>query len=370
MNRSLRVYFAAIFIQAFVALGVIRPAFSTELFAEVGETTTFNSNIYFDDSKEWDLVLSPNASLDLELGRLYGLGYSGQVSIFPRHSDLLFHVHSLYFLINPTWGEDNENELVVDLSATTHRNTDTFADVNLIEPMLFLSLNLSPYHWLSWSLSETVSYRWFYDNTISDALTTWSRGDVTFTAPTRTTIAPRIVFGLRHYPRETLSDRTDHQLRAGLRLSQNLSEGVGLRLDYAYIHAFDDSVLTRRNVDALTFHYIGEDFLFTGHQTHAGWKMVLDNGFSADASLQFEYRRYGGWPVRDELGVATTKTRTDRALAPSVLLAYQISPSESASPAVPGLKITLQYTFVRNWSNDDWYDTNRHLASLGLTLDW
>ena len=370
MNRTLPVSVTIIAILITTSLFDTKNAHAISAFAEIGETTAFNSNVYLDDSKEWDIVITPHAALDLELGDIYGAGYAGQVAVYPRHSDLLYHTHSLYFLLNPRFGDEEQHELIVDLTLSTQKNTDDYADVNLFEPTLFLSLDLSPTDRFSWSLSETGSYRLFYDNTTSDSITSWTRGDLTFTAPTRTTFSPRLVFGVRSYPRESGSDTTDHQIHAGARLSQNLTEGVGIRLDYAYIHAFDDSVLVERNLDALTFHYIGEDFLFTGHRAHTGLKVVLQNGFTADAALHFEQKKYNGWPVRDELGAATAKTRSDRVLSPNLFLSYHITPSEDASKGVPGLNISLGYAFVRNWSNDDWYDTSRHLVSLDLTLDW
>lgn len=370
MNRSLSVYLTTIILHLILGLIYTKHAYALAVFAEVGETTTFNSNVYLDELKEWDFIITPNAALDVELGRIYGLGYAGQVSVYPRHSDLLFHTHYIYFLLNPCFGKEEQNEFILDLSISTQKNKDEYADVNLVEPVLFMSLEMSPLNWLRWSLSETGSYRWFYDNKTADNITSWTRGDITLTAPTRTTFSPRLIYGMRYYLRETGTDLIDHQLHVGARLSQNIAEGVGLRLDYAYIHAFEESVLVVRNLDALTFHYIGEDFLFTGHKAHTGLKIVLDNGFTADASLHFEKKRYNGWPVRDELGVATTETREDQVLSPTLLLSHHITPSKDAAAGVPGLKISLQYAFARNWSNDEWFDTNRHLVSLGLTLDW
>ncbi len=370
MNRSPVVHFTLQLIQIFSILIVTPKAHAIEVFAEIGETTTFNSNVYLDDSQEWDIVIAPQGSLDLEFKDIYAIGYAGQVSIFPRHDDLLYHTHDVYFLLNPMWGEYEEYEFILELSLGTHRNRDSYSDVNLVEPMLFTGIDMSPADWFRVALFETLSYRWFYDDTASDALTNWARGELTFTAPTRTAFTPRIAYGLRHYPNALISNRQDHQLHAGLRLSQNIIEGLGLRIDYTYIHAFNDSVLVRRNIDAVTFHYIGEDFLFSGHQALSGLKLIMDNGFSADASIEFVYKRYLGWPVRDEVGVATLETREDRVLSPACRLSYLLSPSDDAFSATPAFEVSLQYAFIRNWSNDTWYDTNRHVGSLELTLNW
>lgn len=349
------------------------PAAGAEVYASIGERTTFNSNVYMDSSEEWDVIISPSGSLSVEFGDIYATGYNGYLEVYPRHSDLLFHTHELYFLANPAFGENDEHGFIGELSVTTHKNTSQFSALNLVEPTLFLDLSLTQFNWLSWSISETVSYGWFYEDTQSDGLNTWTRAEVRFTAPTRTTIAPRVLYGLRYYPRlqsPISSDPVDQQIEAGLHLSQNLFEGVGLRMDYAYIHGLGDSALVRRNIDEADFLFLGEAFLYTGHQALAGIKFLFENGLGIDAAVTYADKHYNGWPARDMLGNITEDTRYDRALGPESALSFNWSPAEDASPAVPVLDIALSYGFLRNWSNDIWYDTVRHRVSLGLELSW
>ena len=346
---------------------------AAELFATVAETTTFDSNVYSDASEEWDMIIEPSGSLAVDFGDIYSIGYNGLLEVFPRHRDLLFHTHELFFFANPTFGEEDQNEIVTELSVKTHRNDDAYAAVNLVEPMLFLEAGFSPTAWFSWTLSETVSFRWFYDDTEADGIDSWTKGELSFTAPSRTTLKPRLIYGLRYYPQLTgpaASDPLDQQLEVGIRIGQNLVEGAGLRLDYAYVHGFDTSATVVRNIDEAAFQYLGEAFLLTAHLLEAGVKFIFDNGISINTAIAFADKLYNGWPARDEIGDPIGKARHDRELGPAARLTYTYLPREDASAAVPELEVYVGYDYQRNWSNDTWYDTDRHRASLGFELVW
>jgi hypothetical protein len=301
------------------------------------------------------------------------VGYEGGAAAYLDHSDLFFHRHELFSSVNPAWGEGGKHEFLAELSAVTQRNADAFSAVNLVQPSLLLMLAMEPTQWLRWSIEEQAAYRLFYDDTEMDSIDSFTRASILFTAKTRTTVAPRIAFGYRGYPRiskQQGQDTSDLQLEAGAHLSQNVAAGVGLQADWAYRHAFEESVLIARSMGLPSFSYIGDDFLFTGHIAALGMKSIFENGISFGLDIHFAYKKYLGWSVLDGDGVPEGYDRTDQQLEPSAWLQYTLIPKEGASAAAPEFSVTLSYAYLRQWSNDPWYDTFRHVVRLGFEAAW
>lgn len=358
----------------FVALLCFGPTvFAAEFFASVSESTDYDSNVYQDDTREQDFVFRPGLMLGADFADFWTAGYDGDAAVYLDHSDLFFHRHELYGSVNPAWGDAGEHEFLAELSVMTQRNAEAFSAVNLVQPSLLLMLAMEPRHWIRWSIEEQAAYRLFYDDTEMDSIDSFTRASVLFTAKTRTTLAPRIAFGYRGYPRLTEQqgqDTADLQLEAGVHLSQNVKAGIGLQADWAYRHAFEDSVLITRSMGLPSFSYIGDDFLFTGHMASVGMKSIFENGISFGFDLNFAYKMYLGWFVLDADGVPVGLDRTDQQLEPAAWFQYTLIPPKDASLAAPEFSVTLSYAYLRQWSNDAWYDSFRHVVRLGFEAAW
>ncbi len=357
----------------FVILWNAHSVRAADFFASIGENTDFDSNVYQDKTEEYDFVFRPNLGLGADLGDIWSLGYNGNLAAYVRHPDLFYHRHEIFASVNPAFGKESEHEFLAELSAMTQRNADEFSAVNLVSPSLLLLLAMEPRSWVRWSLSEQAAYRWFYDDTEMDSLDSFTRASVLFTAKTRTTISPRVALGYRNYPRlrqQRGQDASDLQIEAGIHLSQNVIKNVGLQADYAYRHAFEESVLIVRSMGLPSFSYIGEDFLFTGHMAMAGAKSVFQNGISLGAEIAYAHKTYYGWSVLDDTGEPTGAERVDDQLEPRGWLRYTYTPKEDASRAVPEVSMSLSYAYLRQWSKDEWYDTSRHVVRLGLEASW
>ena len=346
---------------------------SAELFAEIEASSRYTSNVYLTRQEEWDLTVAPSAGLGVDFADFWTLGYTGFLEAYTRHRDLLYHKHELYLLLNPAWGEEGENEALVDLSVETQRNTDTYASINYVRPKLDLMVEMEPVLWFRWSLSEEVSYRWFYDDVASDSVDSWTTGSITFTVPSRTTISPRVAYGHRYYTRQDRSQTTDtmdRQIEAGVHLSQGLWESAGLQAGYVYVHAIGQSGLVLRKLTSTQFSYIGEEFLFTGHRAYLGFKQVFDVGLSFWLGADYEFREYEGWSVIDSDGNPTGEQRQDNRIGPGAWIEYGWWPDDEASSATPEVRVTLQYSYLRQLSNDWFYDTDQHVVGLSLNLAW
>ncbi len=360
-------------IGSFLLLLFALPVHGADLYASAAQSVDFDSNVYQDQTQESDFVFRPNLLLGADLGDFWSLGYEGGLAAYLGHEDLFFHRHEAYVSANPGFGKEDEHEFLAELSALTQRNADAFSQVNLVQPTLLLLLALEPRSFMRFSIGEQAAYRIFYDDSEMDSVDSFTRASVLFTAKTRTTVAPRCAVGFRGYPRLSKQrgrDASDLQVEVGLHASQNIVEGVGLQADYAYRHAFGDSVLISRSMNLPSFSYIGDDFLYTGHSAMLGLKSVFDVGVSFGAEASFSYKQYNGWWVLDDAGEPTGGDRIDTGLEPRAWVQYTYLPKEEASRAVPEVSVTLSYAYLRQWSNDAWYDTDRHVARIGVEASW
>lgn len=349
------------------------PALGATPYVDVGLDSTFSSNVYLNADKEKDWINAPFLNADLDFGETWTTGYDGRFEGYLFHPDLLFHEHELFLLGNPLFGPNKEHEATAEISLETQQNREEFTRLNLLEPTLFLEIAMEPTSWLRWSLQETFSFQWFYEDAPSTSLTSWTQAKITFTAKTRTTAAPRFSYGMRYFTATddpVTSRQLDQQIEAGIHLSQGITDGIGLQGDYAYVHAFNDSVLVLRNLTDIAFDFIGDAFIYTGHRALLGFKALFGERFEIGVDGDFARKAYGGWPVLDDEGVPTDEERVDTELGPKVWFEYTYRPGQDASRAAPELSLSPHYAYRRIWSNESWYDTDRHLAGIELTLYW
>lgn len=347
--------------------------FASDVFIDPSLSSRYSSNVYLNQQEEWDVTLTPKLESGLDFADFWTAGYSGQLDYYFRHDDLLSHKHGLYLYTNPTWGIEGENEFFAKLSAQSQLNSSTYSSVDYLIPAINLGVTLEPLIWFRWSLSQILSFRWFYNDQSASSLDSWTNGSATFTAQTRSTFSPRIAFGYRYYtePRiDVTEDTEDQQIETGLHFSQGLWERAGLQADYAYLRAFDDSVLVLRNMSNMEFSYIGDAFLFSGHSAEIALKQIVKSNWRFGCGLRYQTKSYSGWIVIDETGRTTGQDRQDKQLSPNLWVEVVFWPQQSASRAEPEFKASIDYMYLRQWSNDAWYDTSLHMVLLNLDLSW
>jgi hypothetical protein len=355
---------------------IARTASAADFFIDPDVSSFATSNVYLNQEEQWDVELVPRLDTGIEFADFWAAGYGGQVDLYTRHADLNSHSHEVYVFADPAWGDESQNEFFAKLSGFTRQNSDSYSDINYLSPQFELKLEMEPEHFFRWALSQSVSYRWFYEDAAITSLDFWTFASTTFTAQTRTTLSPRVGFGFRYYTDHASQgsrDRSDQQIEAGIHVSQSLWQRGGLQADYAYLHAFEDSSLIVYKYDTAEFSYIGEDFLFTGHTAYVGLKQLFNSGFRFGLGLRFDTRTYGGWKAMKEVDNNETQMeydRQDKRLSPDCWLEYVYWPDENDSKTVPEFKTAIAYSYLRQWSNDDWYDTDEHVVRVNLGLAW
>ena len=341
--------------------------------ADLQLSSSATSNIYMDQSQEWDIAARPAAELALEFLDFCAVGYTGDVNAYVLHPDLLSHFHQVYLVANPAWGSDRENELVVEASVETLRNLDAYALLNYVRPVLQTRLAMEPLPWLRWQVAADGGYRWYYDDIASDSVDAWLRGQLTFMLPTHTAVIPGASYGFRYYPRQdttVTSDVVDQQVEVGVHLGQGLWDLAGLQLDYGYRYAIGASGLLLRKFTESQFAYIGEEFFFSGHRAAVEFTQLFEFGLQLNAVVRFEQRAYIGWPALDATGAVLGIDRRDYRLVPAAAIAYSWTPAEEDSRWIPAAGARLEYAFVRQWSNSVWYDTFAHTVALQMWANW
>ncbi len=343
---------------------------AADLVAQLDVRTLASSNVFLDKSEEWDLVLRPSAELGVDFSRYWSVGYTGELNAYTRHSDLLSHWHEVYLFLNPAWGQDGENELVLEASVQTLHNQEAYQNLNLLQPTLAAKVVMEPRGWFRWKVSVTGSYRYFYDDKPSDSIDAWARGELSLTLPTRTTLSPRASYGYRRYRHSGRNgDAQDQQIGFGLHVSQSLSRTAGLQLDYVYLYAVGDSGILSRKLTQDQFTYLGEEFLYSGHRAEAGFKQLMGKSSAFWLGLRFEQRDYAGWPAIDSSGRLIGENRSDWRLVPRVAFEYNWR-SKNKPGCVPDVWVSLEYRLLCQWSNHDWYDTTAHVAGVSVWGSW
>lgn len=338
--------------------------------ADVGASSSVSSNVFLDQSEEWDLVLHPSTEIALDFGDIYSAGYSGDLNAYTQHGELLSHWHQLFFFLNPAWGTEREHEFTLELSVETLRNQSEYSANNLVRPVLFARIAMEPDRWFRLSVATKLAYGWCYDDKPSSSLDFWGFADVAFTLPSHSTVSPRIAYGYRYYPEQDLamvSDDRDQQIELGMHFSQALWDNAGLQVDYAYVFALGESGLLLRKLTQAQFSYLDQGFLYSGNQAMIAVKQVLGEVWTLELGARFKEYKFAGWKVVDSSGVATDEDRRDLRLSPVVGLSYFWSAKhDEEGEASAQLQVSLEYSFTQQWSNSDWYDASAHNAGFSV----
>jgi hypothetical protein len=339
-----------------LCLLLLSPAAWAEVDVELQAGATGTSNLYLERDAEADLVLRPAAALEAGLSGDWVAGYEGELLYYVLNTDLLAHRHHGFLLWNPAWGEEDENEALVQLGVDTVLNTSDHSSMNLLRPRARGALALEPSRRFRVELDADVSYRRFPSDPSVSSVDAFAGGRLVFQAPGRISLSPRAVYGVRRFTGRGTLDKLDQQVDAGVRVGKNLSEGLGLSLDVGYRLPIGPSGLIERKVTQDQFEFLGEDFLFGGLRgelalKRAGEKTtVVIGGYG-------ETRDYAGWPALDSAGVATGEDRADVRVGGRLAVTRELGES---------LRLEAEAGGFRQMSNSYLYDATVGTAGLAL----
>jgi len=354
-----------------LSVPLARAAAAAELKVESMLRTAGTSNVFLDRSAEADVSFHPIAEIRGNFGDYWSTGYSGQLTVFAQHPELLSHQHELFFFANPVWGEDGENELAIEARLETLRNSDSYQALNIIRPVLLGRIGLEPRSYFRWEADLELTYRWFYDDVATDSLDGLGEVRLVFMLPSRTTLIGRAGYGLRRFTRatSTVDDVFDQQVDIGGRIGQGLWKGAGLQLDFNYRWLIGGSgVLQRKVTTEQTFQYLGDDFVVGGPRAQLALKQVWGTSWTGRLTLSAEERRFAGWPALDSQGEPVGEDRRDLRLIPGAMLSYAWERQQAG--LLRAGRIVLEYQHIVQWSNFYEYEAQADQGGLELVVEW
>lgn len=341
---------------------------NAELFLRSGLDSVYTSNTFLDDSKQNDLFFRPQLDLEWDFQVPMATGYSGYTELYLNHWELFFHQHELFWILNPSFGKQDRHEAYIQLSIGGHFNSATYQDVNFWAPKGEIGVAFELADWAHCNFSFIGEYRDYYNDFGATSLDIWGHSDIAFSFQSRTSIVPRLDFGYRKYlfPYSDSAQGQDMQLLVGARIAQGISQNSGVRLDYSYSNVFNENDWILQGFQDLELNFIGEDFLYSGHQILLGVRRIWQNGFQMDLELGYQTRMYKGFELMDAQGLATGVARQDKRIRAQGVIEYEYFPSQDAAY---NFVFGLQYEYLRQISNDAWYDTDSHLVLLSIVFE-
>jgi hypothetical protein len=345
------------------------PATAVEFTAGASVGSAWTDNVFVRRTPEWDLSIDASLELGLEFAGIWSVRYEGEADIFTRQTDLTSHQHRLELRAIPSFGAGDRHEADVSAWVETLRNLDPYAELNFVGGGLAARVLLEPADWVAWQARLEARYRAFYDDPEADAADLLVSTQARFTLPTRTTLTPRFAYGFRYNSglkatSAGFSKRDDHQVDAGIHLSQALWESAGLQAGYQYRYLFATSAALTRKLTQSQFALLTSDFVWKGHRAYLGFKQLLPKGFFLLARVEYRQVAFPGWPATDSAGADTGEDRRDHRLAPSATLAWE----RDLGPV--GLEIQATYSFLRQWSRSYDYDTRANETMIRIGLEY
>jgi hypothetical protein len=343
-------------------------AAETALAADATLGNVWTDNVYLTRAREGDDALTAGLRVGLDFASFWTADYAGSFTLYTLHDDLTSHEHTLRVMANPAWGTGDRDELLVVLALETLRNQDAYAAINFVGPRATVALTLEPAPWVAWQVALDVRYRRFYDDTQSDTFDVGPRAEVRFTLPSRTTLTPRVAYGLRYHPGLRSQgtgrpERLDHQVDVGLHASQGLWATGGLQADYAYRTLAAPNRLLPYQLTQAQFAFLTTDFLAAGHRAFARFTERLLPSLTVAVGVELRTLEYLGWPAVDAAGTDTGADRVDRRLGPTLSLAWR------GRLGAAGVRAELGWAWLRQWSTSYDYDASGQQLSLQVGVD-
>lgn len=354
-----------------IPLLVVPPctAKAAEFFADGSVGLTWTDNVFLRRVPEWDLSVDPSLVLAMEFARLWTIRYEGEANLYTHQTDLTSHDHWLEVRATPSFGPEGRHEVDVSAWIETLRNMDPYSELNFVGGGLATRVLLEPTDWVAWQTRLEAGYRAFYDDPEADAVDVFVSTQARFTLPTRTTWTPRFAYGFRYNSGLQATSagpprRDDHQIEAGMHLSQSLWDSAGLQAGYQYRHLFATSAALTRKLTQSQFALLTSDFVWEGHRAYLGLKQMLPEGFWLLARVEYRRVSFPGWPATDEAGDDLGEDRRDHRLLSSAILAWE----RDLGPV--DIEIRASYSFLRQWSNSFDYEARAHETVVRFGLSY
>jgi hypothetical protein len=189
----------------------------------------------------------------------------------------------------------------------------------------------------------------------------------TFSFETKTTVMLGSELNFKNYIQkydEPSMTNINSQLALYLNLSQSLSENTG-----AAFHTLGRINLLKgtRYTGDENFIYYEEELLNSlysseGMEYGLSFTQIFSDYLSFNCEIIYRTRNFSSLPVADLEGNSLDIYRNDKEFAAGIGIKYELS------NVIEGLVLIINYNYIKNKSNDFFYDYNNQLLSVGF--DW
>jgi hypothetical protein len=365
------------------ALFVLTTIVTGNAFAQVGfeprVSTMYDDNILNNYQRISDKV----STLTLDAG--YGFGgkhwdgkvfYDGALNYYQTFTDRTNQFHSVQASFAHYSGEDEENVLNVGFSYGQgfYRGSNTFYDHDQIAATVhykqFLSefaINNLGYTFRSIRFSSLSDFS-YSEHALS--------GSLSFALPTQTTLIVQTDLGAKFYSTPNAISETDGMRKGGMsfapgviqfsplvRIGQSIVEGTGLSLTTKY----QWNIQKQTRYLSSSYGAISDDELFDDHYGHEGLQLsltltqILPESMLLRVTGGVQNRLYSSLAAYDLDGNVLSSQRNDQRSSLSILLQKDFEMGFTLKGAVD---------FIRNFSNDSYYDYRNTAVALEMSLNF
>ena len=339
--------------------------------------TMYDDNILNNYQKISDKV----STLTLNAG--YGFGgthwdakvfYDGTLNYYQSVTDRTNQFHSLQTSFAHYSGQDEENVLSVGLSYGQgfYRGNFAFYDHDQVTATVqykqFLSdlvINNLGYTFRSIRFSELSDFS-YSEHALS--------GSFSFALPTQTTLIVQTDLGAKFYSTPEPSSETDGMRKGGMalapgaiqftplvRIGQSIMEGTGLSLTTKY----QWNIQKQTRYLSSSYGAISDDELFDDHYGYEGLQtslmltQLLPESMLLRVTGGVQNRLYSSLAAYDLDGNVLSSQRSDRRASLGILFQKDFQ---------MGFTLKAAVDFIRNYSNDPYYDYRNTAVALELSL--
>ncbi len=318
--------------------------------------------------------------LTLNLGAAYDVAfepaglsfeYAGTFGMFQAISDRSYAAHTIGLTLSGSVGDDGAGMYLLEAGGGMRQNKSVYEFYDNDQ----VGISATYRHVLGEGVFAQAGY--VYRRVSFDQATFFSYGEhvasanVTTNFQTRTTIIGFAEYGRKAYLEPGTVDTTDPsnlatigvtQWLAGIRIGQGLAEGTGLSLMARY--QWNPVKQSRYLISDLGM--LSDDELFDDRYGYEGLNLtamltqVVWDGAFVRLSYGLQEKEYGLLPAFSLDGLQISDHREDRRTYWSILGRTGLGQT--------GLELTVSATFIRNASNDPYYDYRNTAISTGITI--
>ncbi len=364
MKIILNTFTAAVILALFFSYEAM-PQFSIDL----SSNNYYDDNIYNNYYKVEDFINSitfgSGYNLEGETNN-FQVYYIGSYNYYQKNILKTNYSHKVG-LVNTRLFSEEGNPLNAGVNLIVRNNRDYFSIYDIRQISGYANYSHSFTEGSNLILGYLFSRNDFYNLTSFSYYENKAFARTAFSFETRTSLMLGGEVNLKNYIEKSVDPsmtNKNSQLNIYLNAAQSLSENTGLA-----VHALGRLNLTEgtRYIGDDTYIYYEEEIINTlysseGMEYGLNFTQLIGGNLTLGTEVSYKTRNYSNLPVADINGNSLDIYRKDKEYSFGIGLKYDLF------NFMDGLELVLNYNYIKNTSNDYFYDFDNQLILVGL--DW